>query len=760
MKITSFFSHSCKLTLILTLFNGILFSQTNHYKLGFTRALIPEVIQNNLSLSYPWAGGINSVFFSQIDLNLDGVTDFIAFEKHGNKISPFINVGTNTNPQFVYAPEYKYCFPDLHDWVILKDFNNDGAADIFTCGLGGIRVFQNVSNNKLAFKLVADPLNSNYYGNEVNIFSSPDDYLGLADLNGDGKIEILNFGVMGKFVHYQKNISTHNSYLTFSLADECWGKFSEGADNNAISLLSYCREKWNGNGAKHVGSSIYILDFNDDGLPDIVIGDVDYPGLKLLINGGTMEEALMVYQTELFPNAQNPVHLYSMPAVSPMNLRGAEKPDLFISPSDPSLTKSVDLNSVWHYAYHTQSNSYILQTKAFLQEDMIDVGSGAVPILFDWSGDGLLDLFVANYGSFDSASYQQGVLKSSYSSSISYYKNVGSSSKPKFEWITSDFGNLKKYGFLGLYPTFSDLNGDGRIDLLCGNSNGDLLFFENCGTAETLPQFKPPVTSYQDIKVEAFSTPQLFDVNRDGKLDLVVGSRKGTLSYYQNVNTNQNPIYQHITSNFGNVDTSNPNISYFGYSTPHLFIFEGETLLLSGSEQGELLLFTNIDNNLEGDFTCLSTILENFQDKPYRINEGIRVAAAVADLDGDGKPDLIVGNWAGGVAYFSGCEPLEINIAESENCSYLKIFPNPTTGLLRIDMQQTQLPKRGLRSESLSYSIEKIELFDIYGKKICFASYLTPNNVYQIDISNMSAGVYILKIVAKTGTVALKVIKM
>jgi hypothetical protein len=727
-----------------------LYAQPTYYKLGFTRNQEIEVKKNTYSLLYPWVGGINSVYFSPIDLNLDGVSDFIAFEKHGNKILPFVNTGTNTNPQFIFAPEYKHRFPELHDWAILKDFNNDGKVDIFTYGLGSIRVFENVSNQELAFKLVADPVNSNYYGNEVNIFAAPDDYLGIADVTGNGKLDILNFYVLGKYVHFQKNISQNNDYFKYELADECWGKFSEAADNNEITLLTYCDKKSETNNPKHIGSSIYILDFNADGLMDIVIGDVDFPSLKLLINGGTQEEALMVAQTDNFPNAQHPVHLYSMPAVSTMNFWDTEKPDLFVSPSDPSLTKSEDHNSVWRYRYNKSLKDYVLETKSFLQEDMIDVGSGAIPLLFDWNGDGLLDLFVANYGSFDSASFQQGILKSHYSSSITYYKNIGTANNPEFEWITSDFGELKKYSFLALYPTFADLTGDGKIDLLCGNSDGTLLFFENTGLAGDLPHFKPPVKSYQNIKADVFSAPQLFDINNDGILDLVLGNRRGTLSYYQNTGTSTHPNFQLITSNFGNVDVRAPNISYFGYSTPHLFRYQNETLLICGNEQGNLFLFSNIDNNLDGEFTCLEKITETIQNKAYRINEGIRTAACVADMNNDTKPDMLVGNWAGGITFFYGTKPPEVNIVERQFEDIL-VYPNPTSGELLIT--------------NCELRIESIEVFDIYGRKqrtensTPFMEGLQPQDDRVVNISHLAAGVYFVKIETEQGIVYKKVIK-
>jgi hypothetical protein len=546
-------------------------------------------------------------------------------------------------------------------------------------------------------------------------------------------------------VHFYEIFSQNDRFFTYTLADECWGKFSEAADNNEITLSTNCEQKSNPNDPKHVGSSIFLIDFNNNGLMDVVIGDVDFPGLKLLINGGTKEEAVMISQTDDFPNAQNKVHLYSMPAVSTLNFWNTEKPDLFVSPSDPSLTKSEDMNSVWRYRYNEQIKDYVLETKAFLQEEMIDVGSGAVPVLFDWTGNGLLDLFVANYGSFDSANYENGILKSYFSSSITYYKNAGTKNNPQFEYVTSDFGELKKHGFLALYPTFADLTGNGKIDLLCGNSAGSLLFFENTAKNGDLPHFKPPVDNYQNIKVDAFSTPQLFDMNKTGKLDLIMGNRRGIISYYQNMGTNQNPNFQLVTANFGNVDMQDLSIAYYGYSTPHFFRYNDETLLLCGDQQGNLFLFSNIDNNLDGKFTCLEKVTETVQNKAYKINEGMRVAAAVANLNGNPIPDLIVGNWAGGIACFKGCEPPLINIKENLLETVI-IYPNPTNGELKINNEQL--------------IINNVEIFDVYGRNVLSHHLIISSSHHLINISHLPAGFYFVKIYTQTEEIIKTIVKI
>ena len=106
---------------------------------------------------------------------------------------------------------------------------------------------------------------------------------------------------------------------------------------------------------------------------------------------------------------------------------------------------------------------------------MIDVGSGAYPVLADYNGDGLQDLFISNYGDYIYSYYSAGnFLNSVYWSNVSLYMNTGTINQPKFNRITHDFLNLEQYQLTGIYLTFGDIDGDLDQDMILGNNEGDL----------------------------------------------------------------------------------------------------------------------------------------------------------------------------------------------------------------------------------------------------------------------------------------------
>ncbi|MDR3046614.1 MAG: T9SS type A sorting domain-containing protein, partial [Bacteroidales bacterium] len=720
---------------------------------GFVRSNTPTVIVDGHPLSNAWAGGLNSVKFSEIDLNLDGVKDLFAFEKNGNRILPFLNLGGNP-PHFQYAPEYIRFFPKLHDWAILIDYNGDGKEDLFTYSLAGIAIYKNISETALAFELVEEQLQAYYYNGYSNLFASPDDYLVIADVDGDGDLDMLNFFILGKNVHYIKNwaIELHQNAEIFDmrLEEECWGHFSESADNNVITLFTDCQSKISEelfSETRHIGSTMTLLDVNHDNLQDIVIGDVDYPSLTLLVNGGTPADALMVSQTNDFPNSTTPVNLFSMPVVSLAAVSGNAQQDLIVSPSDPSLTKSQDFESVWLYSYNSELDEYQLTNKSFLQDEMIEVGSGAYPIFYDWNQDGLTDLFVANYGKYDSSTFNNGTLHSYYASSIAYFENTGNLNQPEFTLKTSDFGNLKSYNFQALYPTFGDFNEDHKIDMLCGLSNGTLLWVANNTTDPNTLSFNPPVFNWQNIDVGDFSTPQYYDIDGDGKKELLIGNRRGKISYYQDISSTNIPQFQLITDIFGAVDVRDEELSYFGYSVPCFFQYNNQTYLFCANEQGIIAIYDEIDGHLDGTFhRIFPNVFELYQLRRCTIEEGVRVGVSVSDLDQDGFPELVVGNWAGGLAFFQGVlfPDSTISAHSIAHRNQYTLYPNPV--LTTVTLNSSANTTKG-----------QLYIYSITGQ-VLYAESINSFPI-AIEVAFLKSGLYFVEINDPNGKYCLKFVK-
>lgn len=733
------------LCFILIPFLG-LFSQTHDF--GFSRNDSVQYTNiEGLTIDLPWLGGMNSCQFFEVDLDQNGIDDLIIYDKHGGRILPFLKFNSCGFQKFIFAPEYRESFPPFESWVQSHDFNLDGKMDLYTYTTAGIRVYKNTSDDEnLSFALHSPRLTSNYgSGVPINLFCNSEDYPAIADIDNDGDLDILNFWTLGMYVDYHKNKSIENfgelDSLYFELETRCWGYFSEHESSNILFLDDECNNKTNlsENTYRHTGSTLLAYDFFGNGVQDLLIGDVDYPLLILLKNGGTVDSAYMVLQDTLFPNAQKPVRLYSMPVAKLIDINFDGQLDLLVSPFDPSLDKSENKNSVWAYL-NTGTNefpSFEFLTDAFMQNRMIDFGSGAYPTFCDINGNGLSDIIVGNWGKYDSSEYIGTILKSHYSSSLSLIVNNGTPDLPSFEEINDDFGNLRKYGLLGLYPTAYDIDNDGDIDIIVGHSDGSLILLENTAGENNLPVFNTPTFNYLSIDVGHYSTPQLFDIDNDGKTDLLIGNRAGKITFYRNTGTSEIPNFTFITDFLGGVDVRNYNLSYFGYSTPCFFRHNDTTYLFVGTEGGKNHYYKDIDDNLDGNFTLVEE--EMFfvrNNNRYPINEGIRTAVAVKDLNNDNLPEIIIGNFAGGLSFYSGIQAPPINIGIlKNNINSFKIIPNPTQGLFRIETAEQNKPS-------------SIKVYDIRGRLI--KTFLVNMND-QYDISMLKSGVYYCVVYLKNG---------
>jgi uncharacterized protein (DUF2141 family) len=138
-------------------------------------------------------------------------------------------------------------------------------------------------------------------------------------------------------------------------------------------------------------------------------------------------------------------------------------------------------------------------------------GSNATPALADVDGDGDLDLFVG-----------EG------SGSINFYRNDGTRKAPKFVLVSDEFAGIAAGRRSA--PTLMDIDGDGDLDLLVGNENGDVKLYRNTGT-KTTPAFMLDTSfvllgSYNAI-------PTAADMDGDGKPELLLGGSGGGVQLWR-----------------------------------------------------------------------------------------------------------------------------------------------------------------------------------------------------------------------------------
>ena len=720
-----------------------------HAQQGFQQSQDIIVKKNGVELVNPWAGGANVPQVSPIDLNADNILDLMIFDKNGDQINCFINHGTEGIVDYHYAPEYNLKFPELEDWVLLRDYNCDNKMDILSSHKGGIRVYKNTSiENELYFELL-DTIKTNRGSGPTNLYVSSVDIPHVGDIDYDGDLDILTFGIIGSRVELHKNNSIEDygtcDSLNFELEDECWGDFSENFSDNSVTLYD-CEEQYTGENhssgmqfnnsnfvtskntntnksefttnslnfsePKHSGSTLTALDLNNDSYFELLLGDITFDNIVMLENSAPSENALMINQDTAFPNYSESVNLSRFPAAYYFDFDNDNKKDLIVAPNGDNVSNNFE--NIWFYKNQASDESINLNLIArnALLDQMIEVGSGAHPVFFDYNNDSLMDIIIANYGYYTESG--------NYNSQLALYKNVGDASNPEFEWVTDDFSDLGTLNFENnIIPTFGDIDGDGDQDMIVGDSNGNIHLLNNIYFNST-SNFYINAIEYFDIDVGSFASPFLIDLDRDGDLDLIIGSRQGQIFHYNNEGSPYEANFVLVNEQFGNINLTD---SVYGtaYTTPIIIDGEYGYEMFVGTEKGTLFHYTNIDDNLEGSF-------EEISDNIILYSKGIRSAPAVFDLNNDGWNDMLLGVFTGGVHLLWGGNT-DISIPETA-LNQIKIYPNPSKGIIQLD-----------HCESLS----NIEVYNVEGK-LSFKGLAKKT----IDISHLENGFYFVKIKTKT----------
>ena len=502
---------------LLLLFSLLLHPKT-HAQLSFEYDGSVEVRKNGTPLQNAWAGGLDYAQFSTFDFDFDGDLDLFVFDRSANNIRVFTQEIVNGTKQWKFVYNAAAYFPeDLIYRATMVDFDNDGKHDLFTYSIGGLKVYRNVGNSTdgLQWELFKPIVYSDYNGFNTNLYVASSDIPAIVDVDFDGDIDVLTFHQGGQHLEYHKNMSMENygipDSLEFVLANECWGKFSENANNNSVLL-------------------------NDPNFP---------------CNGGTVpnSDSPMISADISFPSNTLPASIYLFPAPFYLDVDFDGMNDLIVGANAKNVSQNE--TSILFYKNIGANNNptFVYQQNDFLQNQMIEHGKGSIPALYDVDNDGRKDLIVSNLYRFKTESIKEGT--------IAWYKNTGTASNPVYTFVDYNWLNLNQFNYgLRMVPTFGDINGDGKQELILGKEDGTLVLFQNNGSTFVNPTINLKDNTNTTIQVGGYAFPQLFDLNKDGLLDLIIGNRTGKLLYYQNVGTSTSPSFELINNTGFSVSVS------------------------------------------------------------------------------------------------------------------------------------------------------------------------------------------------------------
>ncbi len=571
-----------------------LFAQNLHQRFDG----VSFTINGNNSVN-PFNGGIEIPRYQFIDIDGDNDVDLFIFDRD-TTLNFYKNEGSPSVPLYrLYSTRYQGL--NIRYWFKFADLDGDNDVDLF-CGGDSqrVRYYKNTGS-------IANPtFQLQLYGVKTDV----GDYMGsesasiptIVDIDGDGDQDFLTGSSTGEVTYYQNIGTVQNFTYKFITARFANILIIGGADD-----------------PKHGASSITFGDIDGDNDKDLFWGDLFGLSIYYIKNTGTAQN---FQWTTIDTNSPPPNYYFSggfnMPGIYDIDNDGRN--DFFIG----VLIGSKTINNFVYYRNMGPLNnpSFTKITDNFILS--ADMGSYSYPSLADIDNDGDKDMFIG------------------CDRSVGFYRNTGTSTAPAFTLVTDSLplnitnfnfapaigdldGDGKKDMVLGYYslarlkyfrntgtlanpvftltasqmdtmnlsqasaPCLADLDNDGDLDLLAGNSGGKLTYYRNNGSAASF-NFQFISNNYASVNVGNDASPSLGDLDGDGDLDLLVGNRLGQIAFYRNTGSVSSPVFTFVTSNYAGINA-------FQNSVPAIVDLNSDTDpdLILGNIKGGLYFYENWD---------------------------------------------------------------------------------------------------------------------------------------------------------------------
>jgi hypothetical protein len=290
----------------------------------------------------------------------------------------------------------------------------------------------------------------------------------------------------------------------------------------------------------------------------------------------------------------------------------------------------------------------------------------------DFDGDGALDLihgagFWGDYGwddAFnDEGEWQRGPLHGY----VYVLLNKGSDNEPDYDEAYRLQANGEDLDVFGMpSPNFDDFDGDGDLDIICGEFLDGFTYFENTGSRTDPVYAEGSYLKNNGKKVSMhvqMITPSTIDWDEDGDIDIISGDEDGRVAFVENTGTFENeiPLFEQPVYFEQQAD----DVKFGALSTPFGVDWDGDgdEDIITGNTAGNIGFIENLDGgNLP---TWAKPVLLKAGGETIHIQAGSNgsiqgpaeakwgyTVLNVADWDQDGLQDIVVNSIWGKVIWY------------------------------------------------------------------------------------------------------------